>query len=407
MKIKRENQLKLGLFSVLIGAFAGLVIWCFLKIMTVGMELIWTELPEQLNIPFYTVIVCTVGGLIIGLFRKKFGDYPEELGVVLGKVKNDKAYDYKNMAVMLVAALLPLLFGSSVGPEAGLTGIIVGLCYWAGDNLKAAHIDAKEYSKMGMAVTLSVMFHSPLFGLFTVEEESESDVSSIGKGSKLYIYGLALAGGAAVYMILSDIFGNAMEGFPSFETVAPHGMDYVMVIVYILCGLVLAKVYEVTHEKSAVLAGKLPAVLRETIGGLFLGIIGMLVPAMRFSGEHQMGELMTEYGKYLPIALIGAAFLKIILTNTCIQFGLRGGHFFPVIFAGVLLGYGVAMIAFPGGGHEIFAAAVVTAATLGGTMKKPLAVTMLLFICFPVRLAVWIFVGAAVAGKLMGRREKD
>ena len=165
MKIKRENQLKLGLFSVLIGAFAGLVIWCFLKIMTVGMELIWTELPEQLNIPFYTVIVCTVGGLIIGLFRKKFGDYPEELGVVLGKVKNDKAYDYKNMAVMLVAALLPLLFGSSVGPEAGLTGIIVGLCYWAGDNLKAAHIDAKEYSKMGMAVTLSVMFHSPLFGL--------------------------------------------------------------------------------------------------------------------------------------------------------------------------------------------------------------------------------------------------
>ena len=65
------------------------------------------------------------------------------------------------------------------------------------------------------------------------------------------------------------------------------------------------------------------------------------------------------------------------------------------------------MIAFPGGGHEIFAAAVVTAATLGGTMKKPLAVTMLLFICFPVRLAVWIFVGAAVAGKLMGRRKKD
>ena len=39
---------------------------------------------------------------------------------------------------MMIAALLPLLIGSSVGPEAGLTGIIVGLCYWAGENLKFA-----------------------------------------------------------------------------------------------------------------------------------------------------------------------------------------------------------------------------------------------------------------------------
>ena len=52
------------------------------------------------------------------------------------------------------------------------------------------------------------------------------------------------------------------------------------------------------------------------------------------SGEEQMGVLMKEYAGYMAIALIGAAFLKIILTNLCIQFGLKGGHFFPVIFCG-------------------------------------------------------------------------
>lgn len=63
-----------------------------------------------------------------------------------------------------------------------------------------------------------------------------------------------------------------------------------------------------------------------------------------FSGEEQMGVLMKEYSQYLPLALIGVAFLKVLLTNICIQFGLKGGHFFPVIFAGVCMGYGVGML---------------------------------------------------------------
>ncbi len=36
--------------------------------------------------------------------------------------------------------------------------------------------------------------------------------------------------------------------------------------------------------------GKLPAVLRETVAGVCLGVIGLLVPAMMFSGEEQMGN---------------------------------------------------------------------------------------------------------------------
>ena len=65
------------------------------------------------------------------------------------KVRAEKRYEYKNMLVMMVAALLPLLIGSSVGPEAGLTGIIVGLCYWAGDNLKFAKQNTRNYSQIG------------------------------------------------------------------------------------------------------------------------------------------------------------------------------------------------------------------------------------------------------------------
>jgi hypothetical protein len=51
-------------------------------------------------------------------------------------------------------------------------------------------------------------------------------------------------------------------------------------------------------------------------------------------------------------------------------------------------------------GHAVFAAAIITAATLGAQMKQPVAVTMLLMICFPVRFLLWIFISAALAGRI-------
>lgn len=408
-KIKIKNQLELWAFCAVIGTVAGALVWALLKIMASGTEMIWEWIPERIHIPYYTVLVCTVGGAIIGIFRKLYGDYPEDMETVMGKVKKEKRYEYKNMLVMMIAALLPLLIGSSVGPEAGLTGIIVGLCYWAGENLKFAKQHTKEYSQIGAAVSLSVLFHAPLFGIFEVEEDPDMQLADPGRGSKIFIYGIALAAGTGSYAGLSALLGGGMSGFPSFDTVAVQRIDYVMMLVYMFCGCVLAYFYETTHTVTGIIAGKIPGVVKEILAGLCLGVIGMLIPAVMFSGEEQMGVLMKEYAGYMAIALIGAAFLKIILTNLCIQFGLKGGHFFPVIFAGVCLGYGLAMLFFgqQGEGHVVFAAAIVTSTLLGGIMKKPLAVTMLLFLCFPVKIFIWIFIAAAVGSKCVKKMGKE
>ena len=65
------------------------------------------------------------------------------------------------------------------------------------------------------------------------------------------------------------------------------------------------------------------------------------------------------------------------------------------------MGYGVAMLTCgPDGGHVVFRAAIVTASLLGGIMKKLLAITMLLFLCFPVKMFIWIFIAAVVGSKL-------
>ena len=406
---KLINLTKLTVFCLIVGAVVGAIIWTFLKAMALGIGFIWETLPQQIGLPVltYTVVVCTFGGLLIGLFRKKFGDYPEDLDVVMGKVKIEKSYSYDNMLVMLLAALFPLLLGASIGPEAGLTGVIVGLCYWAGDNMKFAGVNTKAYSEVGTAVTLSVLFGSPLLGIFAVEEDEGDQVYQLTKSSKIFLYGLAIAGGMGAYMGLTSVFGAGMEGIPTFETAVPRGWDFPMIIVYVLAGCILAWFYEVTHKGFHHLSDKVPPVAGETAAGLCLGVVGAFVPLVMFSGEGEMHELMHSFGGYLPWMLIGLAFLKVLMTNLCIQMGLKGGHFFPMIFAGVCLGYGIAMFAFPAAAaeHVVFGAAVVTASMLGGTMRKPLAVTMLLFLCFPVRMFLWIFLAAVVGSKVFSKME--
>lgn len=397
-----KNNVYLIIFCGIMGAVAGSVIWAFLKAMSLGIGFLWEWVPERFPIPCYPLLVCTIGAALIGCFRWKFGDYPEELDTVMAKVKAEKKYDYSNMAVLLLAALFPLLLGSSIGPEAGLTGVIVGLCYWVGDNLSFARQNAKEYSQVGAAVTLGVLFRSPLFGVFAVEEENlDKDIVKLPGTMKLFLYGLAAAAGMGAYMLLSEIFGAGLSALPAFSDMQPEVFDYLMMAVYIFLGCLLAKFYFASHKAAEKTVAKLPPVLKETVGGLCLGGMGMAIPVLMFSGEEAMGDLVAGVEVYAPLMLAAIAVLKVLLTNICIQSGLKGGHFFPIIYAGVCLGYAASGMVFADiGGHAVFAAATVTAALLGGIMRKPLAVTLLLFLCFPVKLFLWIFFAAA-AGNII------
>jgi len=359
--------MKLTVKSIFLGIASGAIVWIFLKVLAVGTSILWETLPERISNPFYTVIVCTIGGLLTGLFRKKTGDYPEEMMTVLGKVKREKFYDYTKIPVLLVAAFLPLVFASSVGPEAGLVGIITAICYWVAASLKMS--TGKELTKK----------------------------------QKTIAYCFAITAGLGCYIACNEMFGKAMAGFPTFGVAIPRGKDLLLAIVYILAGCLLAKYYDITHHGCHVAAGKMPAVVKETVAGFILGVTATFVPQMMFSGESEIHHLMTDYVEYLPWMLLGISLLKVLMTNICIQFGLKGGHFFPLIYAGVALGYAMAMFIYPGNAaeHVVFAAAVVTAAMLGANMKQPMVVSLILLICFPFRMIFWLLIGSHAGCAIM------
>ncbi len=97
----------------------------------------------------------------------------------------------------------------------------------------------------------------------------------------------------------------------------------------------------------------------------------------------------------IPAAvLIATALVKAALTPALINLGWRGGHFFPVIFSGVSLGYGLAILT---GVDPVFCVAVCTASTMGAVMRQPAMVVGLLLMCFPPQ-GIVAMIAAAVIG---------
>lgn len=393
---KVKNNLLFLLYTVILGMIVGAVVWGFLRIMNLGIELLWSYIPSQIDFPLYTLCVCTAGGLLIGLWKRRFGDYPEELGVVLGTVKKTGGYPYHNIFSTLGSALFPLLIGASVGPEAGLTGVIAGFCTWVGDKLRRFKKEVEDLTAIGMSATLGTIFRSPMFG-FMEPLESEKE-TTLPKTSKIVLYFAAILSSFGVFFLLNKLCGVSM-GMESMEAAKTPLVQYLYVIPFTLVGILAGWLYFLFKRITGALAKRFKkyVVLRAVAGGILLGVSGTFLPLTMFSGEHQIETVMSEMSSIGAVMLLVIAAVKLLLTNICIDSGLKGGHFFPVIFCGVAVGCALSLLT---GVDAVLCTAAVTTALVGHTLKKPLATVLLLMIVFPPRL-IPVMLAAAAAAKFI------
>ena len=389
---KAKNNVLFMLYTVILGAIVGLIIWGFLRIMNYGIEFLWEYLPSQLNFPLYTVCVCTAGGLIVGVWKRKSGDYPEELTMVIAKVKKTGRYPYNNVFSTIVSALIPLLTGASIGPEAGLTGVIAGLCTWVGDKLKGFRREVQELTAIGMSATLGTIFRSPMFGF--MEPLESDDETTLPKTSKIVLYFAAILSSFGVFILMNSLFGIQM-GMEGIEGGSIPAESCLYAVPLVLVGIAAGYIYFAFRKLTGMIEHRLKkfVVLRAVCGGLILGISGTFLPLTMFSGEHQIPAVMADMEKIGAVMLLVTAIAKLLLTNICIDTGLKGGHFFPVIFCGISIGCAMSLLL---GVNVLFSTAAVTAALVGHTLKKPMATVLLLMILFPPRLIpIMLFASAA------------
>ena len=449
---KPFNRVLFVVCVVVTGALAGAFVWLFFFLMGRGIAFLWGTLPALLGQavsgwapalatgPFgflpYPLALCLVGGLLIGAFDARTGVRPEELSVVMGRVKEEGRYPYDKMGKLSVAALLPLLFGGSIGPEAGLTGVIAGLCTWVGDRMRRFGGEFRKLTMLGTQAALTAVFTAPFYGFVAplagragaadkgeVAGEGADKGAAGGKGAgasgegagkgadaadegggieirlpraqKTFVYLCAVVGALGAFIVLGDIFGGGM-GLPRFSDMEVGGLELGLAIPLALAGCACGWVFHASTAATATLSARLGErpVVKAVLAGLVLAVCGMALPYTMFAGEEQSHMLMESYFTIPAGVLIATGFVKAALTPFCIHMGWRGGHFFPLIFAGVSIGYGFSLLT---GADPVSCVAACTAGCMGAVMRQPVMAALLLLMCFPLR-GIVIMIAAAAIG---------
>lgn len=407
---KARNRALFIVAMIAMGSIAGAIVWCFLFVMELSISFIWEFLPSHFDFAVLPLLICLVGGIIIGFYHKYFGDYPEDLDTVLGKVKETNRYEYNNIAVYSLGALLPLIFGASVGPEAGLTGTIAGICTWVGDRMKRFGSDFRNMTQVGVSAALSAIFTAPLFGFAapifgstsglssSVDGETDETTFTLPKRWKILVYLCAVAGAMAVFFLLQSISGQA-GGLPHFSEINYGLIELAWTIPLILVGSLAGWFYHAFDAAALrinTLLGNRP-VIKAVIGGILLGSLGIALPYTLFAGEAQISEIAETWTEMQVVVLFLTGFVKLFITAYCIRSGWKGGHFFPSIFSGVAIGLGFAALS---GADPVFCMCACTGALVGCLTKQPILTVLLLFLCFPIKGVVIMMIAAAIGSAL-------
>lgn len=385
------------LYSIILGGITGLLTWTFLSVISLTTHFLWDYLPDVVDVENWTLIVCLVGGILVGLCQKYFGNYPRTMDVVAAEFKETKRIDYKSVYKSAIASLCVLSFGASLGPEAALVGIIGGLSTWVGDVLKSTVKKKSVENEYGdiiieysVEATVGMIFRAPLYGANTFFEDRKD--SKRIKSIKTLVYSITTLAGFGVFILLSKI-DNRQFSIADFGPATFGGNEIIALIPLILIGILIAKLYEssghIFHKILKPLENY--KVIRAVIGGLVLGLIGTILPLTMFSGEHELTELAEQWPQMSIYLLLTLGIVKLFLTEFCLSTGWRGGHIFPIIFAGVSIGYAIALL-FPI--DPVTSITIVTTALTSAVLRKPLVVIFLFIMIFPIKLIIPMLIAA-------------
>lgn len=365
-------------------------------------------------VSWFPLVACTLGGAVIGVWTWWSHDQVKSLEEVMAEFRETGSYRTNGVARPVVSFLLPLVFGGSVGFEAGLTGLITAGCCWIRDRLKAAGLRVGAVADVTIAASMAAIFGTPLAGIVAGAESSPSslaDTSSAGReqpnvddytlrrGVKIVLYTAAAFGAFGGIAALSGLLGTT-GGLPRFDAIEAAPIELLWAVPCIALAYAMSVVYHASARwfqgvsKRLDAFGDLATIVKPALAGVVMGAVAMVLPYVLFPGESQSEELLQTWRAWGAWALVGTGLLKAAVTPMCLNMGWIGGNFFPSIFAGVAAGFGLATLT---GADPMLMVTVTATAFLAGVVRKPLLVLAILFLCFPVEGVLWMGL-AAMAG---------
>ena len=360
--------IKLLAFVAVLGLITALITFVFMALVNQGTALIWEQAAAMLGIDprLFTLLVCTLGGLLVGLLVKLFGDHSGIFAEVMLEFGKTGRFDYRNAPGIVLTAFVSLIAGGSLGPEAPLADASGGIGTLLADKLKLDEQETRTLGYSGVSGMLAAFVTSPFGGPLLGLESAQG--STGGKQTYFWVLFPSLVSSAVatvVFVLLSGTFFETLYQFPAYT---PHLMDLLYGVPLGLIGGAVGLLFMLTLKRLQQLFQpmKQHLVLRGLIGGLAMGIIGALLPLTLFSGEEQTADLITHAVEIGVVMLVVLGLAKLFATTLLLATGWKGGYIFPIMFASVALGLAVNLI-FPG-----IPVAVTVAATMAGALVAAL-----------------------------------
>ncbi len=374
--MKKQNVTIL-LSGFCLSSLIALVAFLFLMAEKFGSHLLWESWGHSVPFPnLYKGLLLLIGGLFVFALKKKWGSLPRTSHELMEELKEQQTVNYRHTWRSLVLALLILVLGAGVGPEAPLLGAVIAYSIWQADKLRYLEANREQLKHLSLKDKLVRFFHRNQYLLTYPASQKGTD-----KKKRLFF----IVNGLIVFVLLMR-----MTDQPSFITKLGDSQwqaaELVLILPLMFYGLLFGTVYRWLMKKIKGSLKKLPLPL---IGKILLGavaIFGVAVfaPSLLFSGQHAMHSVV-EMGLELPVlALLGLSLLKLIFLEVCLETGWTGGDIFPITFASILQGFAFAQL-LPGY-DPLFVVLVVSLSLAVTLLQKEWLAGIFISLFFPIKL---------------------
>jgi len=335
------SHLGWGLLTGLLSAIGAFI---FIALMNLGKSLVWPDLTEwtPFSGSWLMVGIMTVAGLVVGMVHHFTA--ADELDVFAAVDNGDM--DPKPVPASLLASLVSLIGGFSLGPEVPTGMLAAGLGGWISRRRKLDAEGTRINVISGVSAAYAGLFSSPFVVLLLLLESAH--LQSIAYYGTLLIAGLsATIGFSLFYGLGGDTFSSLLGLLspPAYDLRIWHmGVAIVLGLVGVPFGLLLPILTKILERLTAPL--KSQPIVRGLLGGFLLGLLAFALPTTIGLGTSEMVIVSQQAAEIGFGLLIVFALAKMLALSGALSFGFIGGPIFPPLFVGTTLGSAI-MLLFP------------------------------------------------------------
>ncbi|MGA8544069.1 MAG: chloride channel protein [Mycobacterium sp.] len=293
--------------------------------------------------PWALPLVTTTGALISALIVARFAPEASGHGTdnAIDAIHSDPRHIRARVVwVKMVSSALTIGSGGSAGREGPTAQISAGFASMLARRLHLSDADGRILVSLGVGAGIGAIFGAPLGGAVlaaSIIYREDFEYSTLYPG---------FVTSATAYAVFGSFLGfDPMFGYVDaeyrFESAWPLLWFVVLGVVAATVGYLYARFFYATESVTARLPGG--SVLKPTIGGLLVGLMGLTIPEVLSSGYGWV-QLATTKAGLLTIPLWIVLILpiaKIVATSLSIGTGGSGGIFGPGIVIGAFVGAAV------------------------------------------------------------------